>query len=53
MDTENLKYFYGLALAGKFDKVVKAKDSQVAQCSILSEFGLETLSHLIANFSVS
>ena len=50
-NTENLKYFCGLALLGKFDKVVKVKDSKVAWCSILSEFGLETLSHLITNFS--
>ena len=42
MDTENLKYFCGLALSGKFNKVVKAKDHKSTQCSTLSEFGLET-----------
>ena len=52
MDTENLKCFCGLALSWKFDKVIKMKDSKVAQCRILSEFGLEILSHLITNFSV-
>ena len=51
MDTENLKYLCGLVLAGIFNKMVKVKDSKVALHRILSEFGLETLSHLIANFS--
>ena len=51
MDTENLKYFCGLALSGKFDKVVKVRDQKSTQHSTLSEFGLETLSHLIINFS--
>ena len=51
IDTENLKYFCWLALSGKFNKVVKAKDQKTTQCSILNEFGLETLSHSIANFS--
>ena len=50
-DTENLKYFCGLTSSGKFNKVVKVKDQKVVQRSILSEFGLETLSHSIANFS--
>ena len=52
-DTENLKYFCGLALLAKFDKVVKAKGSKDSTaCSILSEFGLETLSYSdCTNFS--
>ena len=50
-DTENLKYFCGLALSGKFNKVVKARDQKSAQHSTLSEFGLETLPHSINNFS--
>ena len=52
MDTENLKYFWGLALSGKFDKVVKVKGQKTTQHDILSKFGLEALSHSIANFSV-
>ena len=52
MDTEKLGNLCKLTLPGKSNKVAYVRDQKSTLYSTLHEFGLETLSYWITNFSV-